>query len=116
MVTTKRCYEVTRLFERLAGRKEARKAAPVQQCTSQCTTNEALRCSSDALASLDLGGLGGVAAEQPTLEGMRASGALGPRRGCSCAISLPSGASQHGAPGADKLDKFQKTIAAPVAR
>jgi hypothetical protein len=81
--------DATRLFERLAGRKEARKAAPEHHDprTKPC----------DALD------LGGVAAEQPTLEAMRASGRFWPRRGCSREISLPSGttrataaASRHG--------------------
>ena len=79
--------DATRLFERLAGRKEARKAAPEHQCTHDARTKP---CDGSRMA-LDLGG---VAAEQPTLEAMRASGRFWPRRGCSREISLPSGATR----------------------
>jgi hypothetical protein len=72
--------DATRLFERLASRKEARKAAPEH--------HDARTKPCDALD------LGGVAAEQPTLEAMRASGRCWPRRGCSREISLPSGATR----------------------
>jgi hypothetical protein len=71
-VTTNRCYETLRALGRSQGGTEGGTRARTKPC--------------DALD------LGGVAAEQPTLEAMRASGRFWPRRGCSREISLPSGA------------------------
>lgn len=73
-VTTSRCYETLRALGRSQGGTEGGTRARTKPC--------------DALD------LGGVAAEQPTLEAMRASGRCWPRRGCSREISLPSGATR----------------------
>jgi hypothetical protein len=79
-VTTNRCYETLRALGRSQGGTEGGTRAPVH--------HDARTKPCDALD------LGGVAAEQPTLEAMRASGRCWPRRGCSREISLPSGATR----------------------